>query len=120
MLAEMGKVALSGYTSKFLAVLRNRDPTFVIITERGMANEPQFNSRPRRFGQKAQREDRQNLIARTLKKKCNSRIIECSKKRNSWISYHTDQETDQEISNEKFQEYNQTTLLLLLSHFSRV
>ena len=95
MLAEMGKVALSGYISKFLAVLRNREPTLVIITERGMENEPQFNSRPRRFGQKAQREDRQNLTERNLKKKCNSWIIECSKKRNSWISYHTDQETYQ-------------------------
>ena len=53
MLAEMGKVALSGYNSKFLAILRNREPTFVIISERGMENEPQFNSRPRRFRQKA-------------------------------------------------------------------
>ena len=50
-----------------------------------------------------------NLIERSLKKKYNSRMIECSKKRNLWISYHTDKETDQEISNEKLQEYNQTT-----------
>lgn len=54
MLAEMGKVELAGYISKFLAVLRNREPTFVTITKREMENQPQFKLRSRRFGQKAQ------------------------------------------------------------------